>query len=1296
MTQKNFAAAFFLIFSATLFTASESFTNENQITAVQSFTATDDAFVRSANPTGNYGSHGELRVRRPHSDIVISYLKFNVSGLSGQVQQAKIRLLVLDGSVDGGSIYSVSNNLNGSVAPWMESTVVYDNAPPITGSPLSSAGTVTTGSLVEFDVTAAVTGNGVFSFAVANQHNDLVNYSSKEGSQAPELVIETSGGSTPNPPVISSFTPTSGPVGTEVTIVGDHFVNVSQVLFNGAAASPFFVDSPTQIRAAAPAGATSGVITVSTSDGSALSSSPFTVTPSGGGSSTASFFPTDDSFVRSNYPSRNYGSTFDLRVRKTSSADFITYLKFNVTGLSGAVQQAKLRLHVIDSSVDGGSIFWAANHFQGTTTSWNEEGLNYGNAPELKSGALSQLGSVNLNEVVEFDVTSAINGNGVFSFAIRSATNDLANYSSKEGVQAPELVIHTSGDSEPPPPPPVITSFSPTSGQVGVEVTISGSGFTGANSVAFNGLPASTFAVDTDSQVRATVPAGATTGPITIKASSGTAASSQDFVVTEPDPDPDPDPGPSETFTFIPVEDSFIRSNYPTNNYGGAQDLRVRKTSSADFISYLKFNVTGLSHSVSRAMLRLLVIDGSSDGGAAFSVSNHFNGTSTPWKEDDLDAVNAPAVAGSPLSSQGAVSLNQLVEFDVTAAISGDGVYSFALKSSTNDLANYSSKEGVQSPQLVIETGEGNSLQPIIASFSPASGGVGTEVTILGANFTGSTSGGANGTVRIMPLGDSITQGVHGSTDNAGYRNDLADLLSNNSVSFNFVGTRNHGSGFDSDHEGHSGYRADEILAELNSYLNSNPPDLILLHIGTNDISELQTPASTVNEISAILDAIKTFDVSIAAILSSVIPRSDSKNGATNTLNNYIRDLIPVKQNSGHNVFYAGMNEAFVANSSWATQYLADGVHPNDAGYGVMAAVWRDAILDALGVSPGLTVAFNGVTASSITIDSETRIRAVVPAGASTGKISVTSVFGTGFSDSDFVVTSPILTFKQGAAAPSLMEIEQMVLGKLASEPRGDVDGSGAVDLVDVLHVMDGDGASSTLEFSQREWTDAEARSALRVAPTSALGNDVLSISLANPIALRGFFLQLKFDPAKIHFASPLTIENDHHFLVRSHVTENSISVLGYLKRAGQSVAINDVLIQLPLGTQPVGLNPEDVTVSRVVLVAPKAAPQTQEPIAEGETLPTEFALLQNYPNPFNAGTEIKFDLPQRARLTLRIFNIKGELVRTLVDEERDPGRHRVHWDGKNEQGSVVASGVYVYRMQTSRWEASRKLTMVK
>lgn len=200
--------------------------------------------------------------------------------------------------------------------------------------------------------------------------------------------------------------------------------------------------------------------------------------------------------------------------------------------------------------------------------------------------------------------------------------------------------------------------------------------------------------------------------------------------------------------------------------------------------------------------------------------------------------------------------------------------------------------------------------------------------------------------LRIMPLGNSITEGIHGSVPIGGYRDDLYSLLTDASFDFDFVGTKTDGDGgvFDVDHQGTSGIRADELLAGLNAWLNATFPNVVLLHIGTNDISQGQTVNSTLNEIEQIVDLLYAFNNDIKILLASITPRSDFRANLTQQLNQDIANLVPQKSGEGIDIFYVPINEAFLANANWASQYLDDAVHPNNSGYNVMAIEWFNSI----------------------------------------------------------------------------------------------------------------------------------------------------------------------------------------------------------------------------------------------------------------------------------------------------------------------------------------------------------------
>ena len=90
------------------------------------------------------------------------------------------------------------------------------------------------------------------------------------------------------------------------------------------------------------------------------------------------------------------------------------------------------------------------------------------------------------------------------------------------------------------------------------------------------------------------------------------------------------------------------------------------------------------------------------------------------------------------------------------------------------------------------------------------------------------------------------------------------------------------------------------------------------------------------------------------------------------------------------------------------------------------------------------------------------------------------------------------------------------------------------------------------------------------------------------------------------------------------------------------------------------------------------------------------FALLPNVPNPFNPRTELRFDLAHEGLAKLSIYSLEGRLVRTLVNGSLEAGRHSVPWDGRDNSGGSVASGVYVMRLEAGKETAARKIVLAK
>ena len=94
--------------------------------------------------------------------------------------------------------------------------------------------------------------------------------------------------------------------------------------------------------------------------------------------------------------------------------------------------------------------------------------------------------------------------------------------------------------------------------------------------------------------------------------------------------------------------------------------------------------------------------------------------------------------------------------------------------------------------------------------------------------------------------------------------------------------------------------------------------------------------------------------------------------------------------------------------------------------------------------------------------------------------------------------------------------------------------------------------------------------------------------------------------------------------------------------------------------------------------------------------IPLSYSLGQNYPNPFNPTTNIRFDVPKRSNVNISVFNVLGQKVRTLVDQDFAPGTYEVDWDGHSDAGTQVASGIYFYRFTAEDVVKTRKMLMLK
>ena len=97
-----------------------------------------------------------------------------------------------------------------------------------------------------------------------------------------------------------------------------------------------------------------------------------------------------------------------------------------------------------------------------------------------------------------------------------------------------------------------------------------------------------------------------------------------------------------------------------------------------------------------------------------------------------------------------------------------------------------------------------------------------------------------------------------------------------------------------------------------------------------------------------------------------------------------------------------------------------------------------------------------------------------------------------------------------------------------------------------------------------------------------------------------------------------------------------------------------------------------------------------------GVGIPTEFALHENYPNPFNPTTTLRFDLPEVSNITLTIYNMLGQKIRTYDMQSTPAGHHTLKWNATNDYGDPVGAGVYLYQLQSKDFVKTRKMVLLK
>jgi hypothetical protein len=345
------------------------------------FIAEADAQVSESNPSTNYGNATYLQVDGAADPDVESFLHFTVTGLSGAIQDATLRVYVsTNASNNGPAVYATDTS-------WTESSLTWTSRPARTSGALDNKGSLSKDTWVEYNVTSLVKGNGTFSFALVADSNDAATFSSRQGSQPPQLVVTAAGGQNQTPTIEASATMTTTSTSTEAV--------------------------------------TATAIVMETL-----------------GSNASLTFPAEaDARVKQSSPDTNYGNATTLQV--DNAPDLESFIRFTVTGVSGPIQSARLRLYATDNDTSNGPAIYA------TDPSWNENEITWNKRPARTSEAMDNKEAIDKNTWVEYDVTSLVTGDGTYSFVLAGDSSNAVSFSSRQGIQPPQLVVTFSGNVAP-------------------------------------------------------------------------------------------------------------------------------------------------------------------------------------------------------------------------------------------------------------------------------------------------------------------------------------------------------------------------------------------------------------------------------------------------------------------------------------------------------------------------------------------------------------------------------------------------------------------------------------------------------------------------------------------------------------------------------------------------------------------------------------------------------------------------------------------------------------------------------
>ena len=403
---------------------------------------------------------------------------------------------------------------------------------------------------------------------------------------------------------------------------------------------------------------------------------------------------------------------------------------------------------------------------------------------------------------------------------------------------------------------------------------------------------------------------------------------------------------------------------------------------------------------------------------------------------------------------------------------------------------------------------------------------------------------------------------------------------------------------------------------------------------------------------------------------------------------------------------------------------------PHVTGYIIRGGASEDAMID-IGVAPAGSTTFQVPLAL---------IESLINQGLPAVLVTVTAMDGTNMTPSVPLVVELIPTRKpfvdadggpvyvvkldrHGAMTPLLVDFEDFIAFTMAFNTdethenwrvfvQADLNDDKMVNFDDFILFFSSYGKEATGPAGKSLVTpvlgvNENAEFSLRLGSDRVVAgeNMFVDVSLANVQALMGYGFVLHYDAEKFEFVKAVPAAED---LLKSAGGETPL-FSGWSDEAGQVRVMNAIwngsevsgggdIVRLVFRVLRDFEDNARFEIADGLVFDPS---QSANPLVGGvldiQTTPTEFALLQNFPNPFNPDTTIGYELAESADVTLQIYNVVGQVVRTLMAaESQSVGRYQVRWDGMDDRGVPVSSGIYFYQISAGKFQDVRKLMLLK